>query len=333
MGRLRTTHRDLPPRLYSRKDGFYYRYPNGKEAKVAGPGDKALAFLKWAELEGVRLDPDAVTFGAVAEKFELEYIPKRAEKTQKDYRRQLSNLRLVFGDSAIDSIKPVDVATYRTERSKSAEIQANRELSLLSALWNWAREKGYTQQPNPVAGVKRNKEDGRGVYMSDAVFNAIYLAGDQTVKDAMDIAKATGMDCGVILKAKRSDVVGTELHLRRSKTGIPVRYSLIDEKGKPNTLGKKVEAMMGRKRAATGTYLVQDEAGQHVPYYTFADRFDRARTAAGFQPGEYQFRDIRPKVATDAGDVRRARDLLGHATEATTQKHYIRIGKLVTPAE
>lgn len=331
MGRRRTVNRDLPPRLYLRADGYYYRHPNGKEKKVAEPHERALAYIKWAEFEGVRLNPDAVTFGAVAEQFRLDYIPQRAAKTQKDYNRQLDNLAKVFGESALDTITPADVAEYRKRRS--AKVQANRELALLSSLWNWARESGYTSLTNPVAGVKRNKETGREVYMADAVYNAIYLAGDQTVKDAMGIARRTGMDCSVILMAKRTDVIDDVLYLRRTKTGVPVRYRLKDEKGELNELGKIVSDMLTRKRRAMGPYLVQDADGQAVPYYTFADRFDRARTAAGYAPGQYQFRDIRPKVATDEEDIDRAQGLLGHKHRSTTERHYIRRGKLVDPAK
>lgn len=85
--------------------------------------------------------------------------------------------------------------------------------------------------------------------------------------------------------------------------------------------------------AAIGTNLIQDHDGQAVPYDTFADRFDRARTAAGFRAGQYQFRDIRPKVATDQDDVQKAQALLGHKHISTTERHYLRVGKLVDPAE
>jgi hypothetical protein len=65
--------------------------------------------IKWAEHEGVRLNPDAVTFGAVADRFEADHLPTVAPKTQKDYRRQLGNLKAVFGESALDSIKPMAI--------------------------------------------------------------------------------------------------------------------------------------------------------------------------------------------------------------------------------
>lgn len=331
MGRRRSKDKHLPPHLYKRSDGYYYRHPNGGEKKVAKADDLALALVEWAKLEGATLSPDAVTFGPIAEQWKKAWLPTVSVRTQRDYKRHVERLVEVFGTSSLDSITPRDVATYRDKRS--AKVQANREIAVLSILFGWAREHGYTQQPNPCTGLRRNKETGRDVYMSDAVFDAIFNQGDQSVKDAMNIAVRTGADVSVILTVKRTAVVNDELRMGRTKTDTPVRYRLKGEDGKLNELGKIVKEILERKRNATGPNLIQDQNGQRVPYYTFADRFDVARTKAGYQPGEYQFRDIRPKVATDQEDIQRAQDLLGHRHRSTTERHYIRRGKLVDPAK
>lgn len=332
MGRRRTTHRSLPERLYLKSNGYYYRDLMRREVKVAGPDDLPRALIEWAQREGVRLSPDAVTFGGVAQKFLEQYIPLRSAKTQKDYTRQLANLVGVFGESALDSVTPADVAEYRRIRSQTAPVQANREQALLSALWNWAREAGYTSAPNPCQGVKKNHEDGRGIYMSDAVYSAILLAGDQSVKDAMRIGKMTGADIGVILASTTRQIEADALRMQRTKTGAAVRFRLRDAAGELNELGLLVEELKTRKRRATSIYLVQDASGQSVPYNTFVKRFARARSAAGVGD-QYQFRDLRPKVATDMEDVQMAQATLGHKQIATTQRHYIRRGKLVDPAK
>lgn len=332
MGRRRTVNRDLPARLYLKRDGYYYRDLNRRETKVAAADDLPKALIEWAQREGVRLNPDAVTFAAVAGKFREQYVPTKAAKTRRDYLRQLDNLVGVFGASALDSVTPADVAEYRRIRSAKAATQANRELALLSKMWNWAREHGYTTQPNPCQGVSRNRERGRDVYMSDAVYSAILLAGDQSVKDAMRIGRLTGADIGVILKATTRQIEGDALRMQRTKTGSAVRFRLRDEAGAPNELGLLLDELRTRRRIATSIYLVQDDTGQAVPYNTFVKRFARARASAGVEPC-YQFRDIRPKVATDLDDIERAQATLGHKQIATTQRHYIRRGKLVDPAK
>lgn len=332
MGRRRTVNTHLPERLYLKRDGYYYRDLLRRETKVAPADDLPRALIEWAQREGVRLNPDAVTFGAVAGKFEADYIPRRAPKTQKDYRRQLANLVAVFGESALDSVTPVDVAEYRRVRSEKAPIQANREIALLSVLWNWSREHGYTSQTNPCQGVRKNRETGRSVYMTDAVYSAILLAGDQSVKDAMRIGKMTAADIGVILAATTRQIDGDILRMQRTKTGTAVRFRLRDEEGALNELGALLEEIRTRKRTATSIYLVQDDDGQALTYDTFVRRFSAARTLSAVGKA-YQFRDIRPKVATDMDDINRAQAMLGHKQIATTQRHYIRRGKLVDPAK
>lgn len=62
---------------------------------------------------------------------------------------------------------------YLWERGKTAPVRANKEKALLSAIWNFARECGYTALANPCAGVKGHKESGRDVYVEDEIFAAV----------------------------------------------------------------------------------------------------------------------------------------------------------------
>lgn len=54
MGRRRTVNRDLPARLYLKRDGYYYRDLNRRETKVAPADDLPKALIEWAQREGVR---------------------------------------------------------------------------------------------------------------------------------------------------------------------------------------------------------------------------------------------------------------------------------------
>ena len=51
---------------------------------------------------------------------------------------------------------------------------------------------------------------------------------------------------------------------------------------------------------------------------------------------EFWFYDLRAKAADDTSDVRgdqAASDLLGHENVKTTQRHYLRRGKIVSPTK
>lgn len=64
----------------------------------------------------------------------------------------------------LETIQPLHVRQYLTWR-KATPVRANREKALLSAIWNFARDIGYTALANPCAGIKGNKETGRDIYI------------------------------------------------------------------------------------------------------------------------------------------------------------------------
>lgn len=79
---------------------------------------------------------------------------------------------------------------------------------------------------------------------------------------------------------------------------------------------------------------------------TLRTRFDAARAAAVAKAEkagteemtllaerikQFQFRDIRPKAASDMGDLSAASKLLGHTEQEITKKVYIRVGEEVRP--
>ena len=53
-----------------------------------------------------------------------------------------------------------------------------------------------------------------------------------------------------------------------------------------------------------------------------------AKKIAGFQ-----FRDIRPKVASEILDLDDASRLLGHSKQETTKKIYVRVGAIANPTK
>lgn len=48
--------------------------------------------------------------------------------------------------------------------------------------------------------------------------------------------------------------------------------------------------------------------------------------------GSFQFRDIRPKAASEITDLKEASKLLGHTEEEITKKVYVRVGAIAKPS-
>ncbi|MBP5107063.1 hypothetical protein HUS90_22350 [Pseudomonas protegens] len=119
-----------------------------------------------------------------------DIIPKKSERTQKDNKAELRQLRPVFDEIPVDAITPSMIAAYRDKRS--AKTRANREIALLSHVFNIAREWGLTNRENPCQGVRKNKETPRDYYANDAVWKAVYQKGEIELQEAMDLAYLTG---------------------------------------------------------------------------------------------------------------------------------------------
>lgn len=324
------------PRLRVRKRGrkTHYYYDHGGKPRHEEPlgCDYGRAIQRWAELER---EPQAaaariITFRYVADRYRAEYMPSKAPATQKRNASELTRLLAFFDDppAPLDAIEPIHVRQYLRWR-KHTPISGNREKSLLSHIWNWARGEGYTKLPNPCAGVKRNSEHARTVYVEDDAYKALWEAADVPLRDALDMAYLTGQRPADVLKMDERDVRGGFLHLRQNKTGMPLRMVL---EGELATLLARIAA---RKAALVvrSTRLIVREDGQPLTHDALRYRFDHARMRSG---AAFQFRDLRAKAGTDkansSGDVRQAQRQLGHTTVTMTEAYVRqRLGDVVTP--
>lgn len=314
MGRRRTKEHGLPPRMHRKGQTFYYVTSTTPRKWIKLGTDLHRARLRWAELEGEAANPDDKTFAIIARRYEREVIPTKAIRTQRDNLAELAKLLDVFGHMPIDSIRPIDVRTYLDLRGQAAKVRANREKALLSHIFNKAREWGYTDVPNPCAGVKGHRETGRDRYVEDAEFAAVRDKAHYTLRDAMDLALLTGQRPADVLKLTRADVRDDTLHVTQNKTGKKLAIEITGE------LAAVVQRILARPGTVKSAWLIQDEKGRPLTYAMLRNRFDEARKAAGVS---FQFRDLRAKAATDLEDLGHAQRLLGHRQRDMTE-HYTR---------
>lgn len=349
--RPKTSGKKLPPRMLARKKtlksgkvwvGYYYngRGPDGKRIEIPLGTDLVAAKRKWAELECAETPSDASLMKYVFDQYVRDILPKKKPSTQRENMLCLSKLRPVFDTAPIDAILPQHIARYRDARS--APVRANREIALLSHVFNMAREWGFTQKDNPCRGVRKNKEAPRDYYAEADVWDAVYGAGSQALRDAMDLAYLSGQRPADVLKMRQVDIRNDELHVLQNKTRHALRIRLhID--GAPTQLGACVDRLMARPVKAMSGALVCTEEGQALTAKMLRDRFDAARAAAAAQAEKernedlarrikaFQFRDIRPKAASEIASLDDASKLLGHTDKQITQKVYRRVGEVVKP--
>lgn len=327
MGR-KSSRANAIPRLRVRRQRngkvFYY-YDLGGRPRHEKPlgSDYGLAIQRWAEQEQVSADPQTtkITFRYVAEQYRVAVIPTKAPATQKDNFRELQKLFEFFDDppAFLDDILPLHVQQFMHWRSEKAKVRANREKALLSHIWNWARGKGYTNLANPCTGIRGNSEAGRDIYVEDEVFEAVWKFADNATRDAMDLAYLTGQRPSDVLKLTEAKIRDGVIQVKQGKTGAKVRITVVGQLA-------EVLARIARRKALMPVHsmrLVVDDNGQPISLQVLQDRFADARELAGIPPEAFQFRDLRAKAGTDkadaSGDIRKAKDQLGHTTIAMTE--------------
>jgi len=307
---------------------YYYDMRPAGEKDVALGSDLETALANWRELHEEK--PRLVgTIEEAFKRWQAEVLPTYTNrKTRNGYAGSLKFIRPVFGPATWDSIEFVHLKGYLKKRT--AKTQGNREMALLSIIWNWARGEGLTTLPWPAAGLEKsrwkNAEGTREFEVTDRLFEAVYAEGDQTLRDAMDLATATGMrltDCREVLLPK--DGI---LRLDASKTSKKAGFDV--------ALSEVLPGLVERRRAKRADHLMLLTSPTDKPLSErmLRDRYDEARTKAAAnarEAGDEEFaqeieamwlRDMRKRAADLAADDDEASKLLQHSTVALTKKHY-----------
>jgi integrase len=326
------------PRLRVRKKpsgNVCYYYDHGGRPRKETPlgSDYGIAIKRWAEFEHASAERVAaeITFRFVCDRYRVEVVPTKALATQRGNLLELAKLLEFFDDppGPLEAIEPQHVRQYMRWREPH-KIRATREKALLSHIWNWSREKGYTALANPCAGIKGTKA-GREVYVENDAFHAVYKLAGEPLRDAMDMLYLTGQRPGDALRMDETHIRDGFLHVGQSKTGAKLRIEIVGE------LAALIERIKARKRTydVYATRLLVAENGRPITLRMLTDRFAAVRLLAGIEPKAFQLRDLRAKAATDKaakGDVRQAQKQLGHTTIGTTEGYLRnRIGDKVTP--
>ena len=305
---------------------FYY-YDHGGKPRKETPlgGDYGLAIKRWAELEHATdiPAPAVLTFKHVADAYLRDVIPTKAERTQRDNVKELAKLLEFFNDppGPLDAITPKNVNQYLKWR-RPANVRAQREKALLSHLWNFALGEGYTEKPNPCAGIKAKGSKGRDAYIEDDQYAAIWQAAGPCLRDAMDLAYLTAQRPADVLRMDETHIRDEVLAIQQGKTGTKLRITVTGA-SLPEVLARIRERKRGFK--VHNTRLVVNRYGRPIGVNAISRQWSDACKAAGVVG--VQFRDLRAKAATDkeesTGNIRAAQKQLGHANVAMTE-HYVR---------
>jgi integrase len=345
-GRNKTVGRALPPGVVEHKRGrsrlgevrSYYFYQtfdsDGKRVQISLGSDLAEVPRKWAELQGRKVPRDARTMGVVFDRYERDVIPTKAQRTQKGNLYELSFLRKAFAHVAVDAITPHHIAQYRDARG--APVRANRELALFSHAFNKAREWGLTAKENPCRGVKKHSEKPREYFADDRTWDAMLAHSSPELRFALELAYLTGQRPADIFAMRWSDLREGFVWVKQAKTGKMLKIVI---EGRLAALLDEIRATIPNRKNQLSPFVIAADSGSKLTETMYRKRLMAAREAAtkahpdlAESVQKFQFRDARPKAASDL-ELAQAQALLGHANASITKRVYQRGGQVVRPVK
>ena len=308
MGRKRKLRLDLPERVYYRHGAYYLVHASGKWEKL--DVDYAKAMAKWATL--INRPTKVSTMSELLDRYILEVIPHKGDRTQKDNIKEARFLRAFFGAMGVTDVLPHHIAQYRD--SRAAKTRGNREIALLSNVFTKACEWGYATR-NPCREVKRNKENERDRYVTDEELEEFKKGCPTWIQLYIELKVMTGLRQQDLLALKWQDVRPETLFVAPMKTQRTTRKKL------NIILSEELHSLLN-SMLKQSDYLFSTRQGNPYSESGFASIWQRLMKKFELS-GHARFHehDIRGKTATDMDYPIAAQRLLGHASLAMTEKY------------
>lgn len=160
----------------------------------------------------------------------------------------------------------------------------------------------------------------------------------------MELAYLSGQRPADVLKMNDNDIRNDELHVKQNRTQHALHIRLHVD-GQPTELGACIDRIRARPVRSMSGALIFMEQGQPLTAKILRDQFEAARKSAGEKAEKarqedlakrsrsFQFRDIRPKAASEMTSLDDASSLLGHNDKQITKRDYGRAGEVVKPTK
>jgi integrase len=322
MGRKRIHDTHLPKRVYLRRGVYYFVDYLGKWHSLG----KTMSVM-YMNLSHLVEGSPVRSMNDLFERYEIEVIPTKAPRTQKDNTREIKLLRAVLGEMAPRQFLPRHGYAYYNERKKTSHHRAVNEMALLSHVFTKAVEWGVSDS-NPCREIRKQRPKPRQRYVSDSEYQAAYRVMPPMVQCAMDLAVLTSLRPADLLGLERSNLTEEGIRIDTRKTGKRLIIQWSDE----------LRAVVKRALALP----------PHIRQPLISTRRGRPYTVSGWNSiwyrrmkksvadkknaltESFQFRDLRAKSASD-DTAESATARLGHNDPRLTEKTYRRKPAVVHP--
>jgi integrase len=288
-----------------------------------------------AATEQRKRDAAEMTVRQLGELFVKDYVSTKKPRTQEGYVGQLRChvLPSKIADMRISEVTDTEITALHREISRTAKVQANRTIAMLSKMFNWAKKAKLCQSGfnNPASGIERTKEFAKERYPTDKELGAIKAAlaahPNQQHADAIRLLIFTG--------CRRNEALTMQWdHLALGKPPVWTRPAHLQKANKPHSVPlapPAAEILRGirNQQVVDGTYK---DDGFVFPSSTSASgHLTRVRRTwaqvlkqAGIK-GAMRLHDLRHGFAStliSAGiPIAVVGELMAHASPTTTRRY------------
>jgi len=157
----------------------------------------------------------------LAKRYLSEHASRKVPRAQADDKSMIEKLVLpAIGQTKVDAVSHDDIDQLHRSVSATRPIRANRMVQLLSKMFNLAIRWGY-RPDNPVKGVRKNPEDKRTRYLT----NAEILRLNQALEDHPSRQSANIIRMLLLTGSRRGEVMNAEWDQFDLDAGIWVKPS------------------------------------------------------------------------------------------------------------
>lgn len=276
-------------------------------------------------LEKRRAKARAETVEELAEKYLAEYVSRKVAPSAD--RGNLKKWILPrWGGHKVESIRAADArALHRHVTDAGYPVAANRVISTVSKMINWAKDEGHVSEemPNPCARVKKNPETPRNVMIREGQWEAFFdsLMAARTYQDRLMFLSY------LFIGGRRGDLAGLSWDRVDLKAETVTFKKIKDTRGRFRSLELPLSGLGARILRTLpripGSPWVFPGRDPKKPVASVSVLWGSARKG---RLDSITLHDIRTTAAVlmrDAGvpyDV--VKYVLGHAAKDVTDRHY-----------
>jgi integrase len=348
----------LPARWRLYHGAYYFHVPPGQEKFFDGKKQFRLgttlpeAFAVWSKR--MESKKECSTIGQLLTRYAIEEVPKKAPKTQRDAADHIVRLTAVFGEMALETIKPQHLYKYIDFR-KEKKINANgrtegglavaqREVKTLSGAFTKAVEWGLIDRHPFKHEIRMTGQKPRDRYIENwEIVECLALPTFRksgsvlAIQAYIRIKLMTGMARSDLLRLTVSDLKDDGVHIQRHKTrkssGKRTVYEMTPDLSRAIEQAKSARPVLSSFLFCNtkGQPYINEETGESSGWDSMWQRFMARILKETKVEAKFTEHDLRAKCASDAASLDQARALLSHADSRTTQSVYRRKPERVMP--